>query len=159
MMMDVERLFEARSRWHRLFTRLERFISFALRVEVVEHEDVHVLLFDLPGVLGEDVDVRVDTRRLLLTITGERRRATSRRPQARHYSERRYGTFSRTIELPRDADPSKMETELHDGVLEIRLPKLEASRTRAVPIGARDLARDAARAQASRFPSTSVASS
>lgn len=156
MVSDVERLFEVRSRWHRLFTRLVRFVSFTPRVEVVELDEGHVLLVDLPGVGREDVDIRVDAHHLLLTIAGERRQTTMRRPRARHYSERRYGAFSRTIELPRDADPSRMETELHDGVLEIRVPKLETSRTRIVPIGGRAGGRDATHAEAARFPSTTV---
>lgn len=53
----VERLFERGFGWHRLLARLERKFSFRPRVEVLQENDVHVLVFDVPGVRKDDLDV------------------------------------------------------------------------------------------------------
>jgi HSP20 family molecular chaperone IbpA len=70
-----------------------------------------------------------------LTVSGERRANLSGARRS-SYSERRYGVFSRTIELPLSVDGWRMNAVLSDGVLEIRLPRLDVSRnkTRVVPI-------------------------
>src|SRR5688572_12910358 len=99
---DVEQLFERTSRWDRVFARVERWLSFTPHVELVEHDDAHVLLFDLPGVRPEDVQVRVEGHRTLI-VCGERRRQRASGERGRGYSERRYGSFARRIALPRDA--------------------------------------------------------
>jgi HSP20 family protein len=135
---NIEPLFQLEPRWRRLFWPIERLISFSPDVEVVEQDDAHVLVVDLPGIPKEDIDIRVDDQHIL-TISGERRERRRRHSHGRSYSERRYGTFSRSIELPRSVDPSRMEVAIHDGVLEIHLPKLEVSRGRNVQIGNRDL--------------------
>jgi HSP20 family molecular chaperone IbpA len=147
---NVESLFELEPRWRLLLAPLERLLAFSPRVEIIEHDDAHVLVFDVPGIRKEDLDIRVDDHHIL-TISGERREPRARRSRAR-YNERRYGVFSRSIELPHTVDASKMEVGLHDGVLEVHVPKLEASRGRVVPIGSREvIGRD--RADAPRQPS------
>lgn len=140
----VEHLFERRFGWYRLFARLERTLSFRPRVEVVQEDDVHVLVFDVPGVRKDDLDVRVDDHHLL-TVSGERW-AESDRPRRTAfgpYTERRYGPFARTIELPRDADAARLTTELRDGVLVIRIPRLEMTRSRVFRVGEREAPRSA----------------
>lgn len=136
--------------WYRLLARLERTFAFRPHVEVLEQDDVHVLLLDVPGVRKDDLDVRVVDHHLL-TISGERRREFERKRRApmAAYTERRYGLFSRTIELPRNADPARMTIELHDGVLTIHVPRLEASRSRVFHFADRDAARSTAPAHAS----------
>ena len=147
---NVERVFAVRHGWRLLFSPLERLMSFSPSIEVVEHDDAHVLVVDLPGIPKEDVDVRIDDHHIL-TISGERRARRGKVPRERPYSERRYGTFSRSIELPRVADASRMDAVFHDGVLEIRLPKLEVSRGRSVQIGHRELGgRDGVRGDSAR---------
>jgi HSP20 family protein len=138
----VETLFELQPRWRALLTPLERLLAFSPPVEIIEHDDAHVLVFDVPGIRKEDLDIRVDDHHIL-TIAGERREPRARRSRAQ-YNERRYGTFSRSIELPHTVDASKMEVALHDGVLEVHVPKLEVSRGRVVPIGSRELVRERA---------------
>jgi HSP20 family protein len=144
----VERLFEGGFGWHRLLARLERRFSFRPRVEVLQEDDVHVLLFDVPGVRKDDLEIRVDDHHLL-TVSGERSAESDRRRRGAlgRYSERRYGSFIRTIELPRDADGARLTSELHDGVLVIRVPRLEASRGRVFRIGDRESARSASAQQ------------
>lgn len=141
---DAERLFEGHRIWYRFLSGIEQLFSFRPRVEVIERDDVHVVVFDLPGVNKEDLDVRVDDHHLL-TVSGERRRESDwTRGMTTRYSERRYGTFARTIELPRDGDAARMIVDFHEGILTIHVPKLEASRARAYQVGVRDATRSAA---------------
>ena len=124
---EIEPLFELSPRWHRLFLRL---LAFTPPVEIVESDDAHVLVFDIPGVSPADVDVRLEAHRILV-VSGRRH------PRMRaRYSERRHGAFSRAIELPPDADGKNLEASFHDGVLEITVPKLVA--TRRTPVSVRN---------------------
>jgi HSP20 family protein len=112
--------------------------AFAPQVELVERDDGYVLRIDLPGIREQDVDLRV-TNDNLLTISGERRREETKRDRGYEYTEREYGSFMRSIELPRGADASKIEADFKNGVLEVQVPKGEAARSRQVPIRAREL--------------------
>lgn len=118
----------------RLLAPLNRVLPFLPRVEICEQEDAHVVVLDLPGVRKEDINIRLDGHQSL-TISGERREPVSGH-RRRSYSERRYGSFSRSIDLPLSVDGWRMNAVLSDGVLEIRLPRLDAgrNRTRVVPI-------------------------
>jgi HSP20 family protein len=53
-----------------------------------------------------------------------------------HRRERRYGKFSRTIQLPRDLDPEKVRAELRNGLLTIRIPKLASAKPRQIEVQA-----------------------
>jgi HSP20 family protein len=130
----VARLDELRRSWRRLVAPLNRALPFLPRVEISELEDAHVVVLDLPGVRKEDIHIRLDGHQSL-TISGERR-ANLTGERRSSYSERRYGPFSRSIELPLSVDGWRMNAVLSDGVLEIRLPRLDAGRnkTRVVPI-------------------------
>jgi HSP20 family protein len=74
---------------------------------------------DLPGLKPGDVEVTVNDGKLF--IRGERVPA-QREPACRH-DERSYGTFERIVALPETIDPSKVEANLRDGVLQLTLQK------------------------------------
>ena len=85
------------------------------------------VLFELAGVPREQVQVRLRGR--TLEITG--RRATREEPRGAHYhrAEIYFGVFRRTVELPWDADPDRIEARYRDGMLEIELTRVAAART------------------------------
>lgn len=118
-----------RMAWHRG--------EFAPEIELTERDNAYVLRVDLPGVREQDVDVRVDDDHVL-TISGERRREESRRERGYEYTERSYGSFTRSVELPRGADVSKIDADFRNGVLEIHIPKSESARTRQIAIRGRE---------------------
>ena len=49
-------------------------------------------------------------------------------------SERSYGSFSRTVELPREVQTDKAKASFKDGVLEIRLPKTEEAKKKEISV-------------------------
>ena len=73
---------------------------FVPQVELRERDNVHILRVDLPGLRKEDLDIRVDDDSVL-TISGERREQATQNERGYSYSERRYGSFSRSIESAR----------------------------------------------------------
>lgn len=95
---------------------------------------------ELPGLRNEDLDVSVMGSQV--TISGERRIGSltqDEQPQGQpeiswHRRERGQGRFSRTLTLPWDIDPDKVEARLSNGVLTVTLPKSEAARPKKVKL-------------------------
>jgi HSP20 family protein len=74
---------------------------------------------ELPGLDEKDIEVLVDDD--VLTIRGEKKSGTE--DKDRHFSERYYGRFERSIALPFEVEDDKAEATFSNGVLTIALPK------------------------------------
>jgi HSP20 family protein len=83
------------------------------------------LKVEIPGVEARDIDVSLDGRRLM--IKGEKKQEKEEKEENFHRTERRYGQFRRTIELPAEVDPSKVDASYKRGVLKIELKKTKES--------------------------------
>jgi HSP20 family protein len=108
--------------------------SWVPPVDVVETQDELVYSFDLPGVAEDAIDVELhdDT----LTVTARREQAHERSEDGFYRLERRFGTFARTLGVPRGVSPEAVKADLKDGVLEVRVPKPESTKPRRIRIGA-----------------------
>jgi HSP20 family molecular chaperone IbpA len=71
----------------------------------------------------EDIDISVSDG--LLTIKGEKKAEKEVKEEDRYCSERVYGSFRRTLSVPRDLDESNIHATYDNGVLEVLLPKAE----------------------------------
>jgi HSP20 family protein len=91
-------------------------------VEVCEEGNQLRICVDLPGVSKDNI--KVDLHEGVLTIQGERReeRSEGGEQQGFRRSERRYGSFYRSIPLPEGADAEQAQAQMKDGVLEITFP-------------------------------------
>jgi HSP20 family protein len=89
---------------------------------------------DLPGVPKDSV--KVDMNDGMLTIQGERREESSEggEQQRFHRTERRYGSFYRSIALPEGASVDQAKAQMKDGVLRIIIPMTEPSKGRSLQI-------------------------
>jgi HSP20 family protein len=67
-------------------------------------------------------------------VRGEIRRSEEIGERDYHRSERFYGTFARTLSLPARVEPEKATATYKNGILEIRLPKLENQRQKRISI-------------------------
>ena len=88
-----------------------------VRVEDYQAEGSYVLRAELPGV-DPDTDISVAVQGDVLTISGERREEK----KDRHHQEFLYGSFRRSVSLPKGAKTDAVEATYTDGVLEVRVP-------------------------------------
>jgi HSP20 family molecular chaperone IbpA len=83
----------------------------------LEADGTYVLRAEMPGIdPDKDVDVSIDGD--VLTIRGERQQEQ----RDRNRSEFHYGSFTRSLTLPRGTRPEDVTASYTDGVLEIRVP-------------------------------------
>ncbi len=95
--------------------------AFRPNLDVTETNDAFMINADLPGVSEEDVEVSVTGNRLTI---GGRREAEDVQEGDRYVAvERSYGSFSRSFVLPDSADLERIQAELTNGVLKIKVPK------------------------------------
>jgi HSP20 family protein len=99
-------------------------------VDIEEQDDAYVVEAELPGVKREDVKVEVVGHEL--TISGELKE-TERKGVVRKRT-RRTGYFHYRVALPESVAAEKVEARLSDGVLSIRIPKIEKASRRQVEI-------------------------
>lgn len=92
-----------------------------LRTEQFRDGDDLVVRVELPGIDPEK-DVEVTVQDSTLSIKAERHEDTQNSSKAGYRSEFRYGTYARTVDLPRGARGEEVKASYHDGVLEVRVP-------------------------------------
>ena len=101
-----------------------------VRVEDFVDGDTYVLRAEMPGI-DPDKDVEVSVVNDLLTIRGERREEETEK--GRH--ELHYGSFSRTLPLPRGTRVEDIRASYTDGVLELRVPlEQETTESHKIPV-------------------------
>lgn len=87
---------------------------------------------ELAGVAAGDVEVTVNGN--ILHIAGERRAGPQQAESTLHRSEREFGKFNRSIELPYRVDSGSVEARFKDGVLSVTLPRLPEEKPRKIEI-------------------------
>jgi HSP20 family protein len=102
-------------------------------LDVWETEAELVYAFDLPGIPEDKISVEVEDG--ALTVTGEREKTTEHADDRFYRFERRYGTFTRTIGLPKGVGEDAIEAKYDNGVLEIHVAKPEQQKPRRIPVG------------------------
>ena len=90
-------------------------------INVAETDEALEITAELPGVDQEDVDVTVLDNRL--TIQAVKKIEDEDKSKDYHIVERSYGKFSRSMALPFDVDPDKIDAQFKNGILTVSLPK------------------------------------
>jgi HSP20 family protein len=98
-----------------------RSFEFNPVVDVEQHDDQYEITVELPGVIGEDVNVEVSDD--MLVVSGSKERKQTRGEGENRQSERIYGSFQRAFRLPDDALREDIEAHFADGVLTLRIPR------------------------------------
>jgi HSP20 family protein len=108
--------------------------AWAPPVDVYEKDSIIYVEAEVPGICKQSVSLTCKDNTLI--IKGDAGRDTEDERADYHHSERRHGRFSRTIVLPCCVDFSKTEAQMSDGVLQVKLPKLNGvpSLAHAIPI-------------------------
>jgi HSP20 family protein len=95
--------------------------------ETEETPDSYIVRAELPGLKRDDIEVELDGNELC--VSGE-----INQEEKGHALRRRTGKFVYRTLLPADADTEKIDGELIDGVLTVRVPKTEQGRSRRIQI-------------------------
>lgn len=101
-------------------------------LEIAENEHAFVVNAELPGVAKEDVTITIEDG--VLTLAGEKKREEEQKDRAWHRVERVYGSFQRSMTLPKGVDGDKAEATFKDGVLTITLPKSEQAKPKTLKV-------------------------
>lgn len=128
---EIERLFDEfdRGLWTSPFRR-SLFEPFwrqeigsmtAPAVDVAETEKAYEITAELPGLDGKNVEVKFADG--ILTIKGEKQEEKEEKKKDYYLSERSYGSFQRSFQVPDSVDPDKIEASFKNGVLTVTLPK------------------------------------
>jgi len=106
--------------------------ALAPSMDVIERHDEIVVHAAVPGVRKEDIELSVSGT--LLTIRCQARQEKKEEDGEYYRCELPQGSFSRALALPAEVDEAKAKATLHDGILELRLPKLEKGRRHRIRI-------------------------
>ena len=102
-------------------------------LDMFQDKDHLFVKVELPGMTKEDVAISLHDD--LLTITGERRADENHPGKASLRTERFFGRFERTVNLPTQVDGARVSASYENGVLTVTLPKSEAAKPRQIEIG------------------------
>jgi HSP20 family protein len=111
-------------------------------VDISERKDAYQVAVELPGIGIEDLEITCQDG--LLTIQGERHNAHDSSEEMLHRVERRYGTFRRSIMLPRHIMADAIEATAEDGVLRILVPKAAEEHAKRIQVHAKQIHADPA---------------
>lgn len=106
--------------------------EIAPAIDLIEAGDGYEVKADLPGVNKKDLEISIAGT--LLTIKGDKKAEVGGEKRKFFRKETWVGSFMRTLNLPSDIDPEKVSAELKDGVLSVKIPKVEAAKPRLVSV-------------------------
>jgi len=106
-------------------------LVFTPAVDIFETEKEITLLADIPGVAAGELNI--DLRENVLTLDGDAK-APEGTDEVDVIREYRTGKYYRQFTLSQVIDQGKIDAELKDGVLRLRLPKVEAAKPRKIAV-------------------------
>ena len=104
-------------------------------LDIRETDDRFEVTADLPGMSSNDVELTFEDG--TLTVRGRREFARDQDEGQYHRIERSYGSFARSVRLPRVADSERIEASFDNGVLTVLVPKREEAKARTIEVKAK----------------------
>ena len=135
---DMDRMMEdffgrrARPWWPESWSRTDEHELRAPAVDVFEEKDDIVVKAELPGIEKDNIEVNLTDH--TLTIKGEKKKEEEVKEENYYRSERSYGSFVRTVELPKDVRADKVKAAFKNGILEVRMPKTEDAKAKEIKV-------------------------
>jgi HSP20 family protein len=103
-----------------------------LAVDVYYKDGDLVIIAPVAGANLENINVFAEND--VLIIKGERRPPENVEESAYEHRECFWGSFSRTIVLPKDVDYENIRAYYHNGILMIKIPKKAEAKTKRIEI-------------------------
>jgi HSP20 family protein len=101
-------------------------------INLREETNRYIVEAELPGLSAKDIQIDVNDR--VLTIYGEKKSTHHKEEHRTHLVESRYGSFQRSITLPKNANLDQITAEHKRGILFIFIPKDQADPPRQIEI-------------------------
>jgi HSP20 family protein len=103
-----------------------------LTIDVYQTDNDIVIKSTIAGVKPEDLDVSINND--MVTIRGERKNDEKVEGENYYYQECYWGTFSRSVILPVEVIADKAEAAMKNGILTLRLPKADTTKTKRIQV-------------------------
>ena len=100
-------------------------------VDILEKQEELLVVADMPGVKGGEIDIRFEDGELTIHGPAESRQGAGTRYLLQEYG---VGDFYRTFRVSERIDASKISADYKDGVLVLHLPKVEAAKPRKITV-------------------------
>lgn len=108
------------------FKPFEKSWDFNPKADIIENTDTFGISLEIPGLTMEEVEVTLENG--VLEITGEKNKVSSDNDDVKtHRTERMFGKFKRSFQIPETIDSENIQATMKDGVLLLSLPKLKES--------------------------------
>ena len=107
-----------------------------LSIDVYQTDSEIILQAPIAGVAPEDLEVSISDE--MVKIKGERKGKTEVKKENYFCQECYWGSFQRSYLLPVAVDANKASASLKNGILTIRIPKLESSKTKILRVKTED---------------------
>jgi len=101
-------------------------------LDVSETDSEVLVRAEVAGVDPKAIDISLSGP--MLTIAGEKKESFESQNENCYRSERRFGAFRRSLQLPAEVDQEKVSAEHKNGVLTIRLKKLQSAKPKKIPV-------------------------
>jgi HSP20 family protein len=101
-------------------------------LDVSETKNEIVVKAEVPGMDPKDIDISLSDG--VLSIRGEKKQEREEKEEDYHLVERNYGSFARTVALPKEVNHDKINASYKNGVLKVVLPKSEEAKKKEVKI-------------------------
>jgi HSP20 family protein len=101
-------------------------------LDVSETKSDLVVKAEIPGIDPKDIDISLTND--LLTIKGEKKQEKEEKEENYHLIERSYGSFTRSIRLPKEVQSDKISASYKNGLLKVTLPKSEEAKKKEIKI-------------------------
>lgn len=132
MQTEINRMFNEFGRgWPARFAEGE----VSTKIDVVETDAAIEVTAELPGIDEKDVDVML--RDDVLTIRGEKKSEREEKKTDYRLVERSFGSFSRSIRLPFEADSEAVKAHFAKGLLKVTIAKPAQAKEKTVKIPVR----------------------
>lgn len=103
-----------------------------LTIDVYQTESDVVVKSTIAGVNPEDIDISITND--MVTIKGKRVKDEKVEAENYYYQELYWGAFSRSVILPIEVDADKVKASIKNGILSIKLPKSEKTKTKKIKV-------------------------
>jgi HSP20 family protein len=101
-------------------------------LNIFKCKDGYVVRMEVPGLCPEDLSIESQGQSLKFSS----KRSSESGPGAVHRNERWQGEFSRSVELPRELNPSKASAEYKNGILSVHVPLRDEAKAQQIAVRA-----------------------